>query len=83
MNTHRHNALVAILARIDEQIVESDTLLLTTLTGRERLRLTDELAYLQIERLKAAANLLNNANSHQRTGKFHNARPHGGLFHAR
>ena len=60
MNTHRHNALVAILARIDEQIVESDTLLLTTLTGRERHRVTDELVYLQIERLKAAANLLNN-----------------------
>ncbi len=60
MNTNRHNALVAILARIDEQIVESDTLLLTSLTGRERRRVTDELAYLQIERLKAAANLLNN-----------------------
>ena len=60
MNTNRQNALVAILARIDEQIVESDTLLLTTLTGQERCRVTDELAYLQIERLKAAANLQNN-----------------------
>jgi hypothetical protein len=60
MNTNRHNALVAILTRIDEQIVESDTLLLTSLTGRERRRVTDELAYLQIERLKAADNLLIN-----------------------
>ena len=59
MNLPRHNALVAILARIDEQIVESDTLLLTTLTGPERRRVMDELVYLQIERLKAAANLHN------------------------
>jgi hypothetical protein len=58
MNTHRHNALAAILARIEQQIVDSDTLLLTSLTGRERHRVTDELAYLQMERLKAAANLL-------------------------
>jgi hypothetical protein len=58
MNTHRHNALAAILARIDQQIVESDALLLKSLTGRERHRVTDELAYLQLERLKAAANLL-------------------------
>jgi hypothetical protein len=60
MNTHRRNALVAILARIDEQIVASDSLLLTSLTGRERRLVADELAYLQIERLKAAANLQNN-----------------------
>jgi hypothetical protein len=60
MNTNRHNALVAILARIDEQIVKSDALLLTSLTGRERCRVTDELAYLQTERRKAAANLLIN-----------------------
>jgi hypothetical protein len=60
MHTNRHNALVAILARIDKQIVESDTLLLTSLTGQERRRVTDELAYLQIERMKAAANLLIN-----------------------
>jgi hypothetical protein len=59
MNTSRHNALVAILARIDEQIVESDTLLLTSLSGQERRRVMDELVYLQIERLKAAANLHN------------------------
>jgi hypothetical protein len=57
MNTHRHNALAAILARIDDQIVESDRLLLKSLTGRERHRVTDELAYLQIERRKAAVNL--------------------------
>ena len=59
MNTSRHNALVAILARIDEQIVESDTLLLTSLSSQERRRVMDELVYLQIERLKAAANLHN------------------------
>jgi hypothetical protein len=59
MNTHRQNALVAILARIDKQIVESDTLLLKSLTVRERHRVTDELAYLQIERLGVAAKLLN------------------------
>ena len=57
MNTIRHNALVAILARIDEQIVESDTLLLTSLTGRERRRVTDELAYLQTQRRRVAAKL--------------------------
>jgi hypothetical protein len=60
MNLPRHNALVAILARIDEQIAESDALLLTTLTGGERRRVMDELVYLQIERLKAAANFHNN-----------------------
>jgi hypothetical protein len=59
MNIHRHNALAAILARIDKQIAESDRLLLISLTGRERHRVTDELAYLQVERRKAAANLQN------------------------
>ena len=49
MNTHRHNALAAILARIDKQIAESDRLLLMSLSGRERHLVTDELAYLQIE----------------------------------
>ena len=57
MNTHRLNALVATLARIDKQIVESDTLLLQSLTIRERHRVTDELAYLQIERLGVASKL--------------------------
>jgi hypothetical protein len=57
MNIHHHNALAAILARIDKQIVESDRLLLTSLHGRERHRVIDELAYLKIERTKAAANL--------------------------
>jgi hypothetical protein len=57
MNTSQHDALVATLARIDKQIVESDTLLLNSLTVRERLRVTDELAYLQIERLDVAAKL--------------------------
>ena len=57
MNTHRQNALVATLARIDKQIVESDTLLLKSLTGGERHRATDELAYLQIERRVVATKL--------------------------
>ena len=57
MKTNQVKGLVAILARIDEQIVESDTLLLNSLTVSERLRITDELAYLQIERLRAGAKL--------------------------
>ncbi len=57
MNTHRFNALVAILTRIDKQIVESDTLLLKSLNVRERHRVTDELAYLQIERQGVASKL--------------------------
>ena len=59
MNIHRQNALAAILARIDKQIAESDRLLLMSLHGQERHRVTDELAYLRIERRKAAANLQN------------------------
>lgn len=50
MNTHHKNALVAILDRIDKQILESDALLLKLPTGGELLRVTDELAYLRIER---------------------------------
>ena len=57
MNTHRRDALVATLARIDKQIVESDTLLLKSLTGRERHQITDELAYLRIERRDLAGKL--------------------------
>ena len=57
MKTNQFNGLVAILARIDKQIVESDTLLLKLLTGGERHLATDELAYLQIERLNAVAKL--------------------------
>jgi hypothetical protein len=60
MKTNRLDAersLVATLARIDAQIVESDTLLLKSLTVRERLLVTDELAYLQIQRRGVAANL--------------------------
>ena len=59
MNTDRHNAersLVAALARIDKQIVEAGTQL-KSLTGRERDRITDELAYLQIERRNVAGKL--------------------------
>ena len=57
MNTHRQDALVAILARINKQIVESDTLLLKSLSVHERHRVTDELAYLQIERLEVEGKL--------------------------
>jgi hypothetical protein len=60
MNTRRLDAersLVATLARIDEQIVESDALLLKSLTVRERHRVTDELAYLQTQRRGVAAKL--------------------------
>jgi len=59
MDIHRHNALAAILARIDDQIVQSDGLLLMSLHTGERRRVTDELKYLQIERKKAAANIRN------------------------
>ena len=57
MNTNQHTALVATLVRIDKQIVESDTLLLKSLTGRERHQITDELAYLRIERRDLAGKL--------------------------
>jgi hypothetical protein len=57
MNTNRYDALVAILARINDQIIESDTLLLKSLSVRERHRVTDELAYLQIERLDVEGKL--------------------------
>jgi hypothetical protein len=57
MNTHRRDALVAILARIDKQIVESDVMLLKSPTGGSRLRVTDELAYLQSERRGVATKL--------------------------
>jgi hypothetical protein len=59
MKTNQFNALVATLARIDKQIVESDTLLLKSLTGGERHRATDELVYLQIERRVVATKLGN------------------------
>jgi hypothetical protein len=57
MNNHRHDALVAILARIDKQIVDQDVLLLKSLGLRERFRVTDEIAYLQIERRNTVAKL--------------------------
>jgi hypothetical protein len=66
MNTHRDNALVAILDRVYKQIVESDTLLLKSLTVGDRRRVTDELAYLQTKRLDAAAGIGTNSISHQR-----------------
>lgn len=55
MNTNQHDALVAILARIDKQIVEADALLLKSPTGGALLRVTDELVYLRIERRRAEA----------------------------
>jgi hypothetical protein len=60
MNTNRHNgepSLVATLARIDEQIVESGTLLLKSLTVWERQRAAAELAYLKTERRCVAKKL--------------------------
>jgi hypothetical protein len=63
INTRRLNAersLVATLARIDEQIVESDALLLKLPTGGALLRVTDELAYLRIQRRGVAAELQRN-----------------------
>ena len=57
MNTHHTNALIAILDRIDRQIIESDTLLLKLPTGGALHRITDELAYLRTERRGIAAKL--------------------------
>ena len=60
MNTHHKNALVAILARIDKQIAESDALLLKLPSGGELLQIKDELAYLKIERRGIAAKFQRN-----------------------
>jgi hypothetical protein len=57
MITARRNALIATLARIDDQIVTFDALLLNPLSDGERLRVTDELTYLKIERRRAATTL--------------------------
>jgi hypothetical protein len=57
MDTTRHAALAATLARIDEQIITFDSLLLKPLSARERVRVTDELAYLKVERRISAATL--------------------------
>jgi hypothetical protein len=60
MKTNRPNtdrSLVATLARIDEQIVESDMLLLKSLTVLERQTAMDELAYLKTQRLSVAKKL--------------------------
>ena len=59
MPTARHNALAAILARIDKQIVESDALLLKSLTDWELHLVTDELAELHVERLEVETKLQN------------------------
>ena len=57
MPTTRHNALEAILSRIDKQIVESDALLLKSLTDWELHLVTDALAELDGERLEVKAKL--------------------------
>ena len=57
MRTSEHAGLVAILERIDKQIVESDALLHKSLTVWQRQLVADELAYLQIERQRTAAKL--------------------------
>jgi hypothetical protein len=57
MNINRQNALVAILVRIDKQIVESDQLMLKSVSGKERRLIANELAYLQIERLDVTAKI--------------------------
>jgi len=59
MPTARHNALATILARIDKQIIDSDTLLLKSLTDWERHLVTDELAELHVERLEVETKLQN------------------------
>jgi hypothetical protein len=59
MPTARHNALAAILARIDKQIVESDALLLKSLNDWELHLVTDELAELHVERLEVETKLQN------------------------
>ena len=59
MPTARHNALAAILARIDKQIVESDALLLKSLTDWELHLVADELAELHVERLEVETKLQN------------------------
>lgn len=58
LNTER--SLIATLARIDKQIVESDALLLKLPTGGELLQIKDELAYLRIERRGIAVKLQRN-----------------------
>jgi hypothetical protein len=57
MITPRRNALIATLTRIDDQIATFDALLFYPLTGGERVRVTDELTYLKIERRRAATTL--------------------------
>ncbi len=57
MDTSRQDALVAILERIDEQAATLDTMLQNPLSGGERIRITDELAYLKLERKKAVDTL--------------------------
>ena len=59
MNNNRLNSLVAVLDRIDEQIGESNALLLKLPTRGELLQITDELTYLRIQRQGVAAELEN------------------------
>jgi hypothetical protein len=57
MNIENVNALVATLARIDQQIVTCDALLVNPHSGGERIRLSDEVTYLRTERRIVAAKL--------------------------
>ena len=54
MDASRQDALVAILERIDEQTATLGTMMCNPLSDRERVRISDEVAYLKIERKKAA-----------------------------
>ena len=59
MNTYSNSerSLIATLARIDTQITDADILLLQSLTTYDRQCVTDEIAYLQIERRSLARKL--------------------------
>ena len=59
MTTARHNVLVGILARINDQIAQSDALLARPLTDWEAGNVTDELTELKVERLEIETQLQN------------------------
>ena len=59
MTTVRHNAFVRILARINDQIAQSDALLAGPLTDWEVGNVTDELTELKVERLEIETQLQN------------------------
>ena len=57
MTPNQESALIAILARIDSQIAESEMLLLKSPTGTGLRQITEELAYLRTQRRGIAAKL--------------------------